>query len=60
MHREERALGKPYCGLLVYDGGLNMERDFLPRPEVIGHGTMALNRKRVSLDWAQRNFLGLG
>lgn len=36
-----------------------MERYFLPRPEVIGQGAMALNQKRISIDWAQgRNYLG--
>jgi len=41
---EEKAVGRPYCGLPVPEGAAReLERDFLQGHVVIGQGIMALN-----------------
>jgi len=42
---EERAPGRPYCGLSVSEGGLKERRGkiSLERPVVLGQGVMVLN-----------------
>jgi len=40
---EEKAEGRPYCGLPVPKGDLSERRDILPRPVMMGQGATVLN-----------------